>query len=129
MKMDWKPWRIALAIGLALPFFAVSPRLHAQLELITFDYPFQAQKLAGIAVDPSGSSVMGVLIEDCDATFKRVRASTRTDENGHFALHGSRLGGTHYLRVSKDGFDPMQMTVDLKPGASAELTIQLHVAT
>ncbi len=135
MEQGWKLRRLARAIGLSLLSLAISPHSKAQLVLITFDHPFQAQKLAGVAVDPLGASVMGVLIEDCDPTFKKVRRSAWTDENGRFkfregfmSLRG-RTGTTHYLRVSRDGFDPMRMTVQLKPGASAELTIQLRIAT
>ena len=78
---------------------------------------------------------MGVLIEDCDPTFKKVRRSAWTDENGRFKFHEGfmflrgRTGTTYYLRVSKDGFDPMRLTVQLKSAASAELTIQLTIAT
>ena len=72
---------------------------------------------------------MGVLIEDCDPTFKRVRKSVWSDENGRFAFRRGRAGTTHYLRVSRDGFDPMQMTVQLKPSVSAGLTIRLYIAT
>jgi len=115
-------------IGLSLLLLAVSPHSRAQLVLITFDHPFQAQKLAGVALDPSGTSVMGVLIEDCDPTFKRVRKSAWTDEDGRFAFRRGRAGTTHYLRVSRDGFDPMRMIVQIKPGASAELAVQLHIA-
>jgi hypothetical protein len=121
--------RIARAIGLFLMFLAVSAHPRAQVVLITFDHPFQAQKLAGVVLDPTGASVMGVLIEDCDPTFKRVRASTRTDENGRFAFRKGKAGTIHFLRVSKDGFDPMRMTVQLKPTASAELEIKLYIAT
>lgn len=121
--------RLARAIGLSLLLLAVSPHSQAQLVLITFDHSFQAQKLAGVVLDQSGASVMGVLIEDCDPTFKRVRKSAWTDENGRFAFRRGRTGTTHYLRVSRGGFDPMRMIVQLKPGAGTELTIQLQIAT
>jgi len=129
MELRWKPWRLARAFGLSFLLLAVSPHSQAQLVLITFDHPFQAQKLTGVALDPSGASVMGVLIEDCDPTFKRDRKSVWTDENGRFAFRRSNAGTTNYLRVSRNGFDPMRMIVQLKPGASAELTIQLQIAT
>ena len=133
MKLEFKRQRLlrrlARTIGFCLLLLAVSPHPQAQLVLITFDHPFQAQKLAGVTVDSSGESVMGVLIEDCDSTFKKVRASARTDEDGHFAFRKWKAGTTHYLRVSRDGFDPMRMIVQLKPSASAELTIQLQIAT
>jgi hypothetical protein len=112
-----------------LLFLAFSPHPQAQVVLITFDHPFQAQKLAGVVLDSSGESVMGVLIEDCDSTFKHARKSAWTDESGRFAFRRSRAGTTHFLRVSRDGFDPMQMTVQLKTGADTELTIRLHIAT
>jgi hypothetical protein len=100
-----------------------------QMVLITFDHPFQSQTLRGTVSDPTGASVMGVLIEDCDTNFKQVRASTWTDENGHFTLRHGRIGTTHFLRVSKDGFDPMQITVQLRRSADPELSIKLHIAT
>ena len=129
MKLGWKPRRPARAIGLFLLLLAVAPHPRAQVILITFDHPFEAQKLAGIVLDPSGASVMGVLIEDCDPTFKRVRKSVWSDENGRFGFRRGRAGTTHYLRVSRDGFDPMQMAVQLKPSVSAGLTIRLYIAT
>jgi hypothetical protein len=105
------------------------PPAKPQLVLITFDHPFQSQKLKGTVVDSSGETVMGVLIEDCDPNFKHVRTSTRTDENGRFALRHGRTGTTHNLRVSKDGFDPMQLTVQLKRSGDPDLKIQLVIAT
>jgi hypothetical protein len=105
------------------------PPAKPQLVLITVDHPFQSQKLAGTVVDPTGETVMGVLIEDCDPSFKHVRASRRTDEDGHFELRHGRTGTTHYLRVSKDGFDPMHLTIQLKRSADPDLKIQLVIAT
>jgi len=121
--------RLARAVGISLLMLAVSPHPQVQIVLITFDHPFEAQKLAGVVLDPTGARVMGVLIEDCDQTFKRARKSARSDENGRFAFRRSRAGTTHFLRISRDGFGPMQMTVQPKPGGSVGLTIQLQIAT
>jgi len=117
------------AIFAALLFFVFAPSLQPQIVLMTVDEPFQSQKLAGTVVDATGASVMGVLIEDCDSTFKHVKRSAWTDEDGHFALRRGRNGTTHFLRVSRDGFDPMRITVRLRRSAALDLKIQLRVAT
>ena len=128
MEIGCKPQLLARVLALSVIFMGIS-RAHAQVELITFNHAFQAQALAGIAVDASGGGVVGVLVEDCDSTFKRVRASALTDEKGHFAFRGAKSGTTHYLRISKDGFDPMHIVVRVTHASEPNLKIQLHVAT
>jgi hypothetical protein len=109
-------------------FFASSFCVHAQLELVTFAHPFHSHKLAGFVSDPSGATVSGVVIEDCDSTFKQVLASATTDANGYFAFPGIKTGTTHFLRLSHYGFDPMQITVKLSRFAMSGLTVRLHIA-
>ena len=129
MEMGWNLRRLAYAIAFSSIFLTIAPRAPAQVELITFDHPFEAQKLAGVALDASGASVIGVLVEDCDSTFKRVLASAWTDENGHFAFRRAKTGTTHYLRISKGGFDPMHIEVRVTNAGEPDLKIQLHIAT
>jgi hypothetical protein len=116
-------------LGITIALLASSLPLPAQYELVTIERPFHSRDLAGAVVDSTGASVAGALIEDRDATFTRVLASTTTDANGRFAFPQSKLGTTHYLNVQSKGFDPMHITVVLKGIAKGHVKIQLRVAT
>jgi hypothetical protein len=122
-------WRLVRQLGILTVLLTSSLHAKAQMELITIEHPFHARSLAGIVVDPSGGTVPGVVIEDCDSTFKQVLDSTTTDANGHFIFPHAKAGTTHFLRVSHYGFDPMQITVELGHFAKGGLTIRLYIAT
>jgi hypothetical protein len=138
----------------AFAVLAFARLLPAQLQLITVEHPFDARSLAGVVVDASGAPIPGVAVEECDASFtplpinepggqpappimlwdcdrnpKHVMASTKTDTNGHFSFRRTRNAKVHYLHLSLDGFDPMQITVIVKRSAPSELRIQMQVAT
>ena len=117
------------SVGISVFLLASLPQIRSQVELITIEQPFQSQKLAGTVSDASGGSVMGVFVEDCDRTFKRVYASAWTDENGQFAFRRTKHGRTHYLRISKGGLDPMHITVQVTPAGDPFVRITLTVAT
>lgn len=127
MKLRARLQRFACCVAFVILLF--TPNLRSQFVLIKVDKPFQSQKLAGMVVDPTGATVMGVLIEDCDPTFDHVKASTRTDKDGRFVLLGGRNGSTHFLSLSRDGFDPMHIIVKLRPSANSDLKIRLQIAT
>jgi hypothetical protein len=116
-----------LGIVVALQFGLLTAQ--AQYELITIESPFRAQNLAGIVVDSTGAPVPGASIEDRDATFTQVLASTTTDANGSFEFQRARVGTTHYLHIQSNGFDPMHITVTLRHLAKLKLKIQLHIAS
>ena len=120
--------RIIVHFGLILALFAYALPARA-IELITIERPFRAQNLAGVVVDSTGATVSGVVVEACDAAYKRVLATTRTDANGHFAFPKAKIGTTHYLHFQSNGFDPMQITVQLRRFAKGNLRIKLYIAT
>jgi hypothetical protein len=146
--------RIAIRIGLILALIAYALPVRAQA-LIEFSHPFHAQNLAGVVVDSTGAPAPGVVIEDCVQTFRKVRgsdhsetpvfeermildchsepkhvlASITTDSNGSFRFPHAKMGTTHYLFVYSPGFDPMQITVNLRWFAKRNLRIMLIIAT
>jgi hypothetical protein len=120
--------RIAIQIGLILALIAFALPARA-IELITIERPFRAHHLAGVIVDSTGATVSGVLIEDCDPTYKHVLASATTDVTGHFAFPVGKIGSIHFLHVRINGFDPMQITVQLRRFAKGNLRIRLYIAT
>jgi hypothetical protein len=139
-------------LGLISAMFSVMPPANAQLELITIEKPFTAQSLSGTVVDPTGAPVPGAVVEECRAPFTPIEArdaqskpngeilhgdctqgsivtTAITNARGHFSLPMAKEGKTHYLHVASPGFDPMQITVNLKFFARAGVRIRLHIAT
>jgi hypothetical protein len=96
--------------------------------LVVIEHPFRAQDLAGAVVDPTGAPVEGVVVEDCDASFMHVLASTQTDEKGRFRFPKAKSGSTHFLRLEVHGFDPMHVTVLIRRLARTKLCIRLTIA-
>ena len=114
---------LSVAFALALP-------LLAQYETIVVGHPIRAQRLAGIVEDSIGTPIAGVVVEDRDAAFKGVLATTKTDANGHFAFPGTAHGKTHHLHLQSLGFDPLEITVELhRAGVQLEMRVALHVAS
>jgi hypothetical protein len=146
--------RQCAALCAAVAIFVFALPAPGQLQLITIEHPFDAPNLSGVVVDASGVPISGVIVEECDASFtslpghdpagksappymlwdcdrnsRHVTASTKTDTNGHFSFPGTRKAKVHYLHLSLDGFDPMQVMVKLNRSARSELRIQMHIAT
>jgi hypothetical protein len=68
------------------------------------------------------------MLWDCRRDPKHVIASTKTDANGRFLFPQTKKTKTHYLQLSLDGFDPMEIVVKLSPFSRSEPHIQMHVA-
>ena len=97
---------------------------------MTIEYkPRNIRHLAGVVTDVSGAVIPGAVIADCDATYRRVLASTKTDSNGRFNFEHVSLGSRHYLKVDYPNSDEVHMPVKIWPFAGASLHIQLHVGT
>lgn len=71
----------------------------------------------------------GVTVELCNAGWKEVLASTKTDSEGRFSLEQVRKSKLIYLRVRAPGMDICQLRVRIDKRAAAELHIYLSVAT
>jgi hypothetical protein len=69
-----------------------------------------------------------VIVEVWDRDWKHVVASTRTDENGYFALPKIR-GKIFNLRFTLPGVNPLQLRVRVQKSASRDLDVHLEVAT
>ena len=113
-----------LAIGLMLLLF--SPNVKAVRETVVIEKPFHARSVAGITVDPSGGVVSGVEISDCDRDFAQVYAATTSDVNGRFSLpRDSRR--VHYLKFLAPGFNPLQVTIELRSFAGKDVRVKLPI--
>ena len=98
----------------------------AVYQTVVIEKPFHARSVAGITVDPSGSVVGGVVISDRDRDFAHVYATTTSDANGHFSLpRDSRR--VHYLKFLAPGFNPLQVTIELRSFANRDVRVKLPI--
>jgi hypothetical protein len=145
--------RLSAALCSAFAVLAFAPPAWGGIELINIVRPFHAHNLAGVVADQSGAPMPGVLVEECDASFsplpdepagksapvvmlwdcdrdpKHVMSSTKTDANGHFSFARAKKAKAHYLHLSLDGFDPMEVVVKVSRFARSEPRIKMRVAT
>ena len=83
-----------------------------------------SETISGTIQDPSGAVVVGALIEITGADLAQpIRLSS--DGLGKFASPDLKPG-TYSLRVTRDGFEPVVKSVELK--AAIELTLKLTIA-
>jgi hypothetical protein len=97
---------------LALFFLILAPHL-------------RADTLSGTVNDPSGSVVAGARIEITGGSLTEPLVLT-SDDSGKFSAP-NLPAGKYSLHVSKDGFDELTTTVDLK--GSADLPLKLAIST
>jgi len=120
--------RILIVITCIFGSLASSSLAHG-VSLIEVSKVMHATALSGIVAfgDPK-DGIPGVLVEDCTAGWKKPVASTRTDENGNFKLPVAKLGSTHYLRISREGWDTLLVKVKIVRRAGV-LVLNLRLST
>jgi len=70
----------------------------------------------------------GVMVELCSPDWKKVLASTKTDDNGYFSLE-KPPGNLFHLRFSSPGVNPLRVKVRLSKHTAQALSIHLSIAT
>ncbi|HSR49272.1 MAG TPA: TonB-dependent receptor [Acidobacteriota bacterium] len=86
----------------------------------------KAASLAGRVVDPSGAGVPAAEVE-VEALDGRFLRSATTDRQGQFSLSSLRRGG-YLLKVTAQGFSTTVRRVEVVPGVSTDLEINLPLA-
>jgi len=89
--------------------------------------PLVAGQLAGTVEDRAHRPIPGSTVEIVDEQGKCSSASI-ADPHGHFDL-GISKAGKYRLRISKDYYEVLYITVSVKTGAKRLLRIELDVAT
>jgi len=103
--------------------------LWAQNTLEVHKKAVAAQVLAGtVRVGQGGEGAKGVRVERCTNSWKSVKSSTTTDENGHFEFDAVREG-IYYLRFSATGLTTTLVRVRIRKSAPKELSITIPFAT
>jgi hypothetical protein len=89
-----------------------------------------SRTLAGqVLVAGTDEPASGVTVELRSSDWKKVLASTKTDEKGYFLLGRQPAGKLLYIRVSARGMNIYDLRVRINKNAPGELTIRLSVAT
>ena len=102
----------------------------AQNEVIEREKTLKAQSLSGrVQLGDSPEGVKGVLVEECTKDWKTVKASTHTDENGHFSLPRASKNGIHYLRLSLHAANTLLIKVKIDRSGQNELSLVLSFRT
>ena len=103
--------------------------LHAQgVSTIEYEKVQVARSLAAVVVDPTGSPIPGVLVEECSSDWKESLRSTKTDTAGSFTLAPVKGRSVYYLQLRMNGFNPLRVPVKLNPKHGKNLQLTLEVA-
>jgi hypothetical protein len=96
-------------------------------ETVQDEIPYEAKSLAGKISDPTGAGLGKALVELLSSGWKKRIDATFTDSEGSFSF--SRYSGkTHFLRISKPGFNTLLIKVDIKENLKTTLSIKLGVS-
>jgi hypothetical protein len=119
--------RLSWRFGLLIVLLAIALAANAEYQIVEIERPFRAHHLAGVVVDPSGATVAGAMVDDCDPTFSRVLGSATSDADGNFAFPLAKIGSTHYLSFHARGFNPLRITVKVRYFAREKLIVKLPI--
>ena len=88
-----------------------------------------ARALTGTIVDPSDSVLPGVQVLEVSSDWKTVLGTTTSDSNGNWLLAPVPKQQIYYLRFITDGFNRLQVRVELNRRKGKDLRFKLPIAT
>jgi hypothetical protein len=140
MKITFRPRLItATLIGGLLPFLGVARETQCRQiipdtfnhlksqETIQVDAEIKSRSLSGVVTDPNGAPVSRVLVERVRTGREKRISAVISDSTGHFTFAGVSPG-THFLKVSKPGFNTMLLKVRVSATTSSTLRIELKLS-
>jgi hypothetical protein len=115
---------------LSFGFLLLVPiHLHAQYQTIEIEKVQLARSLAALVLDPAGSPIPGVLVEEFGSDWKESLRTTRTDSAGRFSFAPVKGHEVYHLELRMNGFDPLRVRVKIDPKQGKNLQLKLEVAT
>ena len=96
-------------------------------ETIQLDAEIKSRSLSGVVTDPGGAAASKILVERVRPGWGKRVSAVLSDSTRHFAFAGARPG-THFLRVSKPGFNTMLLKVRVSAKARSPLRIELKLS-
>jgi len=82
-----------------------------------------------VRLERDSAGLAGVLVEVCDAQWKKPIVSTTTDSDGAFSFQGFKTNKIYYLRLSIRNADTLLVKVNLKSSGPKELLLAMTNAT
>ncbi|HET6975854.1 MAG TPA: carboxypeptidase-like regulatory domain-containing protein [Pyrinomonadaceae bacterium] len=136
IKTIWRRLIAALLISGVVPFLGLARNQLGQKVPTGFNYPqaqetiqveaeIESRSLSGLVTDPSGAAASRVLVEKVRPGWRKRTNAVFSDTEGHFAFAGAGPG-THFLRISKPGFNTILLKVKVTAKAKTTLQIDLH---
>ena len=99
------------------------PKVVLFLFLLACPFCLYADMISGTVADPSGALIPQVRIEVTGADLAQSLAFT-SDSVGKFSSPDLKPG-TYTLRLTRDGFEPLVRTVELKGGVNLQLSLAI----
>ena len=138
IKTIWRRLIAGLLISGVVPFLGVARNQCGQKVPAGFKYPqsqetiqvdaeIKSRSLSGVVTDPSGAVASQVLVEKVRPGCGKRISAVFSDTDGHFAFAGAGPG-THFLRISKPGFNTMLLKVKVSAKAKSTLRIDLKLS-
>jgi hypothetical protein len=134
----WRRLIVALLISGVMPFLSLARNQCGQKVPSRFNYPqsqetiqvdaeIKSRSLSGVVTDPGGAGASKVLVERVRPGWGKRISAVFSNSDGHFAFSG--IGsGTHFLRVSKPGFNTMLLKVRVSAQNKSTLRIDLKLS-
>jgi hypothetical protein len=104
--------------------FSLLPKLALLLICVTSPVLLHGETISGTVLDPSGAVIPGARIEISGGELSQPIIFS-SDERGRFVSPDLKPGN-YSLRVTREGFEPLVKTVDLR--GTAELELKLAIA-
>ena len=138
ITIHWRRLIAILLINGSMPFLSVARNQGGQRVPSSFNYPqsqetiqvdaeITSKSLSGIVTDPSGAGASKVVVERVRSGWGKRISAVFSNADGRFAFAG--IGsGTHFLRVSKPGFNTMLLKVRVSAQSKSTLRIDLQLS-
>lgn len=109
--------------------FLVPIQLRAQYMTVEIEKVQLVRSLTAVTLDPSGSPIPGVLVEEFSSGWKESLRSTKTDATGRFTFTRVKGRDIYYLQLMMNGFDPLRVRVKINWMRGKNLQLELKIAT
>ena len=138
MNIDITRQLIAMLLICVLPLIGVARNQCAQKvpanfkyrqsqETIQLDDEIESRSLSGMVTDPTGAGAAEVLVERVRRGWGKRISAVSSNKNGEFTFPAVR-SGTHFLRVSKPGFNTMLLKIRVNAKTESTLRVELQLS-
>jgi hypothetical protein len=114
---------------LTLILFLAVETAHSTMRVLQKEISVSRALAGHVIVRGTDEAANGATVEVRSSDWKKLLASTKTDEKGYFSLEKPVAGNLFYIRVSAPGMDIYDLRVRIGKNAAEQLTIRLSIAS